>query len=136
MPGQDCSLSQKKLDTKHDVLFTCLAIASTASEVSIMKRGCSSEDTPENASNREKGNSVQRGFPPILQRAGYVSNCKTQEQKVAAKQKIDPRLPCHVDSPSFVLTTMYDCVPVDSYGRIKSESVCTIRVASISFVSS
>ena len=42
---------------------------------------------------------VEKGFPPIYDRAGYVSNCKTVKQKVAAKQKIDPRLPCHDSWP-------------------------------------
>lgn len=68
--------------------------------------GCSSrEEHGENTGGKE-GNTprVEKGFPPIYDRAGYVSNCETVKQKVAAKQKIDPlrpRLSCRDSWPPF-----------------------------------
>lgn len=55
-----------------------------------MKRGCSREDTVKMRPTKTEEAQCRKGFLPIYGRAGYVSNCKTVKQKVAAKQKIDP----------------------------------------------
>ena len=122
-----------------DVLLRVQQLRSSASEVSIVKgwrmllsRGSHGENTGWKEGNTPR---VEKGFPPIYDRAGYVSNCKNSETKGRGQTKDWP--PAFLSrqlAPLLLLVslpTMYDCVPVDSYAERKGESVCTIRVAGL-----